>query len=85
MGRIWPAGRRLPAHGLNERRQGQGKGLVQLQWCGHDVFKELISVKYFQYLPYHTTGLIRNATPGYRGVPRARYSTSSSSVLVVLV
>ena len=28
---------------------------------------------------YHTTGLIRNATPGYRGVPRARYSTSSSS------
>ena len=28
---------------------------------------------------YHTTGLIRNATPGYRGVPRARYSTSTSS------
>ena len=28
---------------------------------------------------YHTTGLIRNATPGYRGVPRTRYSTSSSS------
>ena len=28
---------------------------------------------------YHTTGLIRNATPGYRGVSRARYSTSSSS------
>ena len=28
---------------------------------------------------YHTTGLIRNATPGYRGVPRARYSTSSTS------
>ena len=28
---------------------------------------------------YHTTGLIRNATPGYRGVPRARYSTTSSS------
>ncbi len=28
---------------------------------------------------YHTTGLIRNATPGYRGLPRARYSTSSSS------
>ena len=28
---------------------------------------------------YHTTGLIRNATPGYRGVPRARYSTGTSS------
>ena len=41
--------------GLNERRQlaANGKGLVQLQWCGHDVFKELISVKYFQYLPYN--------------------------------
>ena len=36
---------------------------------------------------YHTTGLVRNATPGYRGVPRARYSTSSctsSTSLVVL-
>ena len=28
---------------------------------------------------YHTTGLIRNATPGYRGVPRARYSTSATA------
>ncbi len=28
---------------------------------------------------YHTIGLIRNATPGYRGVPWAGYSTSSSS------
>ena len=34
---------------------------------------------------YHTTGLIRNATPGYRGVPRARYSTSSSSTSIDIV
>ena len=32
---------------------------------------------------YHTTGLIRNAPPGYRGVPRARYSTSSTSIVVL--